>query len=255
VTLFDLSGKVALITGSSRGIGRAIALRMAEHGAKIAVSSRKLAACEAVADRIKAQGGEALAQACDIADQAALKALAETVLRRWGRIDILVCNASINPHFGPSAEVSDADFDKTMAVNLRSHFRLCADVLPHMAEQGGGSIIIISSIAGFRGHDKLGIYALSKAAEQQLARNIAVEWGARNIRANCIAPGLVHTDFARALWSDPAIYQATLQHTPLRRIGEPDDIAGAAVFLASPAGQFVTGQTIIIDGGNSIAAS
>ncbi len=253
MTLFDLSGKVALITGSSRGIGRAIALRMAEHGAKVAISSRKLAACEEVVDTIKAQGGEALAQACDIADQAALEALVETVLRRWGRIDSLVCNASINPHFGPSAEISDADFDKTMAVNLRSHFRLCADVLSHMAEQGGGSIIIISSIAGFRGQDNLGIYALSKAAEQQLARNIAVEWGAYNIRANCIAPGLVHTDFARALWSDPEIHQATLQHTPLRRIGVPDDIAGAAVFLASDAGRFVTGQTFIIDGGRSIA--
>jgi len=251
--LFDLSGKVAVITGASRGIGRAIAFRMAEHGASLVISSRKLKACQEAVETIKAQGGQALAQACDIADPAALKSLVNVTMREWGRIDILVCNAAINPHFGPSAEATDAAFERTMAVNLGSNFKLCADVLPHMAEQGGGSIILISSIAGFLGQDKLGLYAMSKAAEQQLARNIAVEWGGRNIRANCIAPGLVRTDFARVLWANPEVYERTVHHTPLGRIGEPDDIAGASVFLASAAGQFMTGQTIIVDGGRSIA--
>jgi NAD(P)-dependent dehydrogenase (short-subunit alcohol dehydrogenase family) len=253
VRLFDLTGQVALITGSSRGIGRAIAMRMAEHGAKIVVSSRKRAACEAVTEAITSQGGEALAQVCDIADEVALKALVEATLKAWGRIDCLVCNAAVNPHFGASADVSDAAFERTMKVNLQSNFRLCMDVLPHMAAQGGGSVILISSVAALRGQDKLGIYALSKAAEQQLARNIAVEWGSQNIRANCIAPGLIRTDFAEALWSDPILSRKVLDQTPLGRIGEPDDIAGAAVFLASAAGRFTTGQTLVIDGGISIA--
>jgi len=252
--LFDLSGQVALITGASRGIGRAIAMRMAEHGAKIVVSSRKLAACEAAAEAIKAQGGEAFAQVCDIADETALKALAEAAIKTWGRIDSLVCNAAVNPHFGPSSDVSYAAFERTMKVNLQNNFRLCEMALPHMAARGGGSVILISSIAALRGQDKLGIYALSKAAEQQLARNIAVEWGARNIRANCIAPGLIRTDFAEALWRDPEMSRKVLDHTPLGRIGDPDDIAGAAVFLASRAGQFTTGQTLVIDGGISVAA-
>jgi len=253
VTLFDLSGKVALITGSSRGIGRAIAMRMAEHGARVVISSRKLEACESVASAIRAQGGQAMVQTCDIADEAALKPLADAVSKAWGRIDILVCNAAVNPHFGPSADVSDAAFERTLNVNLRNNFRLCNHTLPHMASAGGGSVILISSIAALYGQDKLGVYALSKAAEQQLARNIAVEWGSRNIRANCIAPGLIRTDFAQALWNDPDTYRRVVEQTPLGRIGDPDDIAGAAVFLASKAGQFMSGQTLIIDGGISIA--
>jgi len=253
MTLFDLSGKVALITGSSRGIGRGIAMRMAEHGARVAVSSRKIEACESVAAAIRAQGGQAMVRVCDISDETALKPLVEAVIAAWGRLDILVCNAAVNPHFGPSADVSDAAFERTLNVNLRNNFRLCSYTLPHMAAAGGGSVILISSIAALHGQDKLGIYALSKSAEQQLARNIAVEWGGRNIRANCIAPGLIRTDFAQALWSDPDIYRRVIEHTPLGRIGDPDDIAGTAVFLASKAGQFTTGQTLIIDGGISIA--
>ncbi len=253
MTLFDLSGKVALITGSSRGIGQSIAMRMAQHGARVVISSRKLEACESVAAMIKAQGGQAMVQPCDVADEMALKPLVEAVIEAWGRIDVLVCNAAVNPHFGSAASVTDADFERTLNVNLRNNFRLCSYTLPHMVSAGGGSVILISSIAAFRGQDKLGIYALSKAAEQQLARNIAVEWGSRNIRANCIAPGLIRTDFAQALWSDPDTYQKVVGHTPLARIGEPEDIAGAAIFLASKAGQFMTGQTLIVDGGMSIA--
>ena len=162
---------------------------------------------------------------------------------------MLVCNAAINPYFGPAAGISDEQFDKIMASNVRSNFWLCNMVLPQMAARGGGSIIIISSIGGLRGSPLLGAYCISKAADMQLARNIAVEWGPKNIRCNCIAPGLIRTDFARALWENPEIERKRTRDTPLRRIGEPDEIAGAAVFLASPAGSFTTGQSFVIDGG------
>ncbi|HEY5634881.1 MAG TPA: glucose 1-dehydrogenase [Burkholderiaceae bacterium] len=247
--LFDLGGKVAVITGASRGIGRAIAERMAEHGASVVISSRRIEACEQVAAGIRERGGEASAAACHIGRKEDLRALVEGTLARWGRIDVLVCNAAVNPYFGPSAQMSDEAYDRVMNSNVRSNFWLCNMVAPAMAERGDGSIIIISSIGGFQGSDRLGVYGISKAADMQLARNLAVEWGARNVRANCIAPGLVKTDFAKALWDNPEILRKTVQHTPLHRIGEPDEIAGAAVFLAAPAGSFVTGQTIVIDGG------
>ena len=247
--LFDLGGKVAVITGASRGIGRAIAERMAEHGASVVISSRRIEACEQVAAGIRERGGEASAAACHIGRKDDLRALVEGTLARWGRIDVLVCNAAVNPYFGPSAQMSDEAYDRVMNSNVRSNFWLCNMVAPAMAERGDGSIIIISSIGGFQGSDRLGVYGISKAADMQLARNLAVEWGARNVRANCIAPGLVKTDFAKALWDNPEILRKTVQHTPLHRIGEPDEIAGAAVFLAAPAGSFVTGQTIVIDGG------
>jgi NAD(P)-dependent dehydrogenase (short-subunit alcohol dehydrogenase family) len=247
--LFDLSGKVAVVTGASRGIGRAIALRLAQHGALVTVSSRKLDACEAVVADIAAAGGRARAQACHIGRKEDLAALVARTVEAWGGIDILVCNAAINPHFGPAATVSDDAFDRTMASNVRSNFWLANMVLPGMAARGGGSIIVVSSIAGLRGSTNLGIYALSKAADLQLVRNIAVEWGPSGIRANAIAPGLVRTDFARALWEDPINLAKRERETPLKRIGEPDEIAGAAVFLASPAASFMTGQTLVIDGG------
>jgi len=248
-TLFDLSGQVAIVTGASRGIGRAIAERMAQHGARVAVSSRKLEACEEVVRGIEARGGQAFAQACNIGRKEELQALVDATAARWGRIDAAVCNAAINPHFGPSAELPDAAFEKIMATNIRSNLWLAHMVMPGMAERGGGTVIVVSSIAGLRGSPVLGAYGISKAADMQLARNLAVEWGPRNIRVNCIAPGLVRTDFARALWEDPAILRKRNRDTPLQRIGEPDEIAGAAVFLASPGGRFMTGQTIVIDGG------
>lgn len=249
VSLFDLGGKVALITGASRGIGRAIAERMAEHGARVVVASRKLAACEEVAAAIGARGGEALAVAADIGRKEDLAGLVSATLVRFGGLDVLVCNAGVNPFFGPAAEVPDEAFDRTMDCNVRSNVWLANQALPEMAKRGGGAVILVSSIAGLRGSTHLGVYALSKAAEMQLARNIAVEWGPSNIRANCIAPGLVRTDFSRALWQNPAVLGRRIAETPLMRIGEPDDIAGAAVFLASAAGAFLTGQTIVIDGG------
>ena len=249
--LFDLSGKVAVVTGSSRGIGRAIAERLAEHGAKVVVSSRKPEVCEPVAAGIRARGGEAMVIPCHIAHKEALQALADRTVAAWGGIDVLVCNAAVNPYLGPAAGASDEVYERVMGANVRSNFWLCNMVLPGMAARGGGSVIIISSIGGLRGSAQLGLYAISKAADMQLARNICVEWGPRNIRANAIAPGLVRTDFARALWEDPALYRKRTKDTPLQRIGEPDEIAGAAVFLASAAGSFMTGQTLVIDGGTT----
>ena len=249
--LFDLTGKVAVVTGSSRGIGRAIAERLGEHGAKVVVSSRKPDACEPVAAGIRERGGEAMVIPCHIAHKEALQALVDRTVSAWGGIDILVCNAAVNPYLGPAAGASDEVYERVMGANVRSNFWLCNMVLPGMAARGGGSVIIISSIGGLRGSAQLGLYAISKAADMQLARNICVEWGPRNIRANAIAPGLVRTDFARALWEDPALYRKRTKDTPLQRIGEPDEIAGAAVFLASAAGSFMTGQTLVIDGGTT----
>lgn len=251
-SLFDLRGKVAVVTGSSRGIGRAIAQRLAEHGAKVVVCSRKLDACEEVASAIRAGNGEAFAQACNIGRKEDLQALVDATIQKWGGIDVLVCNAAINPYFGASIGMPDEVYDKVMNSNVRSNFWLCNMVLPQMAERGGGSIIIVSSVAGLLGSSMLGAYGISKAADMALARNICVEWGPKNVRANCIAPGLVRTDFAKALWDNPQIYQQTVKMYPLRRIGEPDEIAGAAVFLASPSGSFTTGQTIVIDGGGMV---
>lgn len=248
-SLFDLTGKVAVVTGSSRGIGRAIAERMAEHGAKVVVTSRKLDACEQVVQSIKSKGGEAAAIACNIGRKEDLQALVDSSIERYGGVDVLVCNAAVNPYYGPSIDMPDEAYDKVMNSNVRSNFWLCNRVLPQMAQRGGGSIIIISSIAGLLGSPTLGVYGLSKAADMALARNLCAEWGPKNIRANCIAPGLVRTDFAKALWDDPAVYEKTVKVYPLRRIGEPDEIAGAAVFLAGPSGSFMTGQTIVIDGG------
>ena len=251
MSLFDLTGKVAVVTGSSKGIGRAIAERMAEHGAKVVISSRKAPGCEAVASAITARGGEAFVVPCNISRKEELQHLVDSTIARWGGIDILVCNAAVNPYYGPSIGISDEAFDRIMGSNVRSNFWLANMVLPQMAERGGGSIIIVSSIGGLRGSAMLGTYAISKAADMQLARNIAVEWGPKAVRANCIAPGLIRTDFARALWENPEIAQKRTRETPLQRIGEPDEIAGAAIYLASPAGSFTTGQTIVVDGGTT----
>ncbi|MDH7944791.1 SDR family oxidoreductase [Pseudohongiella sp. SYSU M77423] len=250
--LFDLTGKVALITGSTKGIGKAIAERMADAGAKVVISSRNQDACDEVAAEIKASGGEALPIACNINYKEQLQALVDKTLAHYGSIDILVINAALNPFYGKSQDIPDEAFDKIMSSNVGSAHRLCQMVLPGMAANGGGAAIIVSSIAGLKGSDVLGAYGISKAADMQIARNLAVEWGPSNIRVNCIAPGLIRTDFARALWENPETYERTVSKYPLRRIGEPDEIAGAAIFLASSAGSFTTGQTIVIDGGGTI---
>lgn len=251
--LFDLTGKVALITGSSRGIGRAIAETMAAFGAKVVVSSRKAEACEEVRDAIVKKGGQAVVIPCNIGTKEGLQRLVDETKAAYGPVDVLVCNAAVNPHFGPSQEIPDSAFDKIMGSNIRSNHWLCQMTIPDMAARGGGAVVLVSSIGGLKGSQMLGAYGISKAADMQMARNLAVEWGPKNVRVNCIAPGIVRTDFAKALWENPAIYANTISTYPLRRIGEPNEIAGAAVFLASAAGSFMTGQTIVIDGGSTIA--
>jgi NAD(P)-dependent dehydrogenase (short-subunit alcohol dehydrogenase family) len=253
--LFDLTGKVALVTGSTKGIGEAIVHRLAEHGANVVVSSRKADACERVASAINAARGRdaALPVACNINYKEQIEALVAQTRAKWGKIDVLICNAAINPYFGPQMEISDEAFDKIMGANVRSNHWLCQQVLPEMVERKDGSIVIVSSIGGMKGSAVIGTYCISKAADFQLARNIAVEYGRHNVRANCIAPGLIKTDFARALWDNPEILEYSTAGTPLKRIGQPDEIAGAAVCLASKAGAFMTGQAIVIDGGTTIA--
>ena len=252
-SLFDLAGKVALITGSTRGIGLAIAQRFAAHGARVVVSSRKPDACEAAKAAIVEAGGEAIAVPCNIGYKDQLQALVDATLAAYGAIDVLVCNAAVNPYFGPLARIGDDAFDKIMASNVRSNLWLCNMVMPGMAERGGGAAIILSSIAGIKGTRLLGAYALSKAADSQLARNLAVEWGGKNVRTNCIAPGIIKTDFAKALYENPMTHQMAVKQIPLGRLGEVDDVSGVAVLLASRAGQYINGQTIVVDGGTTIA--
>jgi NAD(P)-dependent dehydrogenase (short-subunit alcohol dehydrogenase family) len=254
MTLFDLSGKTAVVTGASRGIGEAIARRMAQHGANVVVSSRKADACDVVTNDINAQyPGRAVTIPCNIGDKAQLQNLVDKTKEHFGQIDILVCNAAVNPYFGPSADCPDDAFDKIMNCNVKSNHWLSNMVLPEMLERKDGVIIVISSIGGIKGSPMLGTYGLSKAADFQLVRNIAVEHGTKNIRANAIAPGLIKTYFAQALWDDPKILEQSTASTPLKRIGSPDEIAGATVFLASEAGAFMTGQQMVIDGGQTIA--
>jgi NAD(P)-dependent dehydrogenase (short-subunit alcohol dehydrogenase family) len=250
---FDLEGKVAVITGSSRGIGRSIAEHLAAAGAKVVISSRKADPCETVAKSIRDSGGEAIAVTANIADKAQLENLIAATRSKWGRIDVLVCNAASNPYYGPMAQLPDEAFNKILQNNIVSNHWLANLVLPEMAERKDGAVIIVSSIGGLKGSGVLGAYAISKAADMQLARNLAIEWGEHNIRVNCIAPGLIKTDFARALWENPDLRKRYETTTPLRRLGDPDDIGGIAVFLASRAGAFVTGQTIVADGGVTIA--
>lgn len=250
--LFDLREKVVLVTGSTRGIGRAVAQQCARRGARVVISSRKPEACERVRDEIVAAGGDAIAVPCNVGEKAQLRALVDATLARWNAIDVLVCNAAVNPYYGPLATIPDDAYDKIMNSNVRSNVWLCNMVLPHIARGGGGSVVIISSIAGLKGSRMLGAYGLSKAADAQLARNLAVEWGAENVRVNAIAPGVIRTDFAKALYDDPALERATLAQYPLGRLGDVDDVAGVAVMLASRAGAFVTGQTIVVDGGATI---
>jgi NAD(P)-dependent dehydrogenase (short-subunit alcohol dehydrogenase family) len=249
---FDLTGHAALVTGSTRGIGKAIVRALARAGATVVVSSRKADACETVAGEIRADRGAAEAIPCNMSDMAQVDALADACLQRVGAITILVCNAATNPIYGPMAAVEDRAFEKIMATNVGGNIRLINRLAPAMGQRGGGSIILLSSIAGLVGSRNIGAYAVSKTADIQLARNYAVELGGHNIRVNAIAPGLIATDFATALWQGEA-GQAFAARTPLKRLGEPEDIAGVALFLASDASRFVTGQCIVADGGVTIA--
>ncbi len=250
--LFKLTGKVAIVTGSSRGIGRSIAIQLAQAGARVVVSSRKLPACEDVVKTIRDAGGDAMAIAANISDKAQLEALVAETRAAWGGIDIMVCNAATNPYYGPMTGLSDEVFDKIMRNNVLSNAWLCNLAYPDMKAKKDGAIVIVSSIGGLHGSAIIGAYNISKAADMQLARNLAVEWGPDNIRVNCIAPGLIRTDFAKALHENPVLRAKVEGETPLRRIGEPDDIGGIAVMLASAAGRYITGQTIVADGGMMI---
>ncbi len=252
MSLFDLTGKVAIVTGSSRGIGRSIAEQMAAHGARVVISSRKADACEAVAASIRASGGEAVAIAANISRREDLESLVARTRERLGPIDVLVCNAASNPYFGPAEGMSDEVFDKVMRNNVLSNHWLSVLVRPDMKAAGGGAIIIVSSVGGLKGSTEIGLYCISKAADMQLARNLACEWGPENIRVNCIAPAIIQTDFARALYEDPVRRAAAEARYPLRRLGVPDDVGGIAVMLASRAGAFVTGQTLVVDGGVTV---
>jgi len=255
MSLFDMSGKVAVVTGSSRGIGRAIAERMAEHGAKVVISSRKQDVCEEVAKEINGRFGKRTAAAipANISSKENLQNLVDESNRVFGKIDVLVCNAASNPYYGPLGGISDDQFRKTLDNNIVANNWLIGMVVPQMIERKDGSVIIVSSIAGLKGTAILGAYAISKAADMQLARNLACEYGKHNVRVNCIAPGLIKTDFAKALWDNPENLKASTSRSPLLRIGISDEIAGAAVFLGSAAGNFMTGQTMVIDGGATIS--
>ncbi|MGK6311031.1 SDR family NAD(P)-dependent oxidoreductase [Variovorax sp. DT-64] len=249
---FSLKGKTAIVTGSSRGIGRAIAVAYARAGARVVVTSRKLDACNAVVEQLRGEGLEAMAIACNISGKEQVAALVDQTEQAYGPVDVLVCNAAVNPYYGPMSGITDEAFSKVMDVNIRSNLWLVNRVAPGMAERGGGSIVIISSIAGLTGSRVLGAYAISKAADMQLARNLALEWGKQGVRTNCIAPGLIKTDFAKALWDNPKTLAAALASSPLNAIGDPEDIAGAALLLGSDAGRFITGTTIVVDGGATI---
>jgi len=259
MTLFDLTGKTAIITGATKGIGRAIASRMAEHGANVVISSRKADLCEEVAQDINANWAkgenEAAAMPCHISHKEQLQSLVDQTMARFGGIDILVCNAAVNPFFGLLKDIPDSAFDKIMETNIKSNHWLCQMASPHIATRGGGSIIIVSSVGGLRASVNLGAYGISKAADMQIARNLAFEYGPDKIRVNAIAPGLVRTDFARALWEDEERVKRQNAKTPLGRLGEADEIAGVAVMLASDAGGYVSGQTIAVDGGLTIGTS
>ena len=252
--LFDLTGKVAIITGSSRGIGKAIAEALADQGAKVVISSRNQDACDPVAAAINAKHGEgrAIAVAASISSKEALHNLVDQTKSAFGQVDILVCNAASNPYYGPMAGISDDQFRKILDNNVIANHWLINMVAPDMLAREDGSIIIISSVGGLTGSTTIGAYNISKAADFQLARNLAAEFGSKGVRINCIAPGLIRTDFAKALWENPDTLKAVTRHTPMRRIGEPHEIAGAAVFLASPASTFMTGQAIVVDGGSTI---
>ncbi|MEP4378789.1 MAG: SDR family oxidoreductase [Alphaproteobacteria bacterium] len=251
-TPFDLSGKVAIVTGSTKGIGRAIAVALAEAGAKVTVSSRDADRVAETAGALTDAGHQALGVPCNVGRKDELQALIDTSRKQAGPADILICNAAINPYYGPAMEIPDEVFAKIMQTNIQSQLWLAQMAVPDMRAAGGGAIVLVSSIGGLRGSDVIGAYNISKAADMQLARNLAVELGPDNIRVNAIAPGLVKTDFARALWEDPAFADPRIAATPLRRLGEPEDIAGAAVYLASDAATWMTGQTLVIDGGATV---
>lgn len=251
--LFDLKNKAIVITGSSRGIGKQIALRYAEHGANVIISSRKLDACKQVEQDILSNGGTAYSKQCNISIKTDCEALIDFCIKKFNKIDVLVCNAASNPYYGNLGEISDELFDKIMNNNVKSNLWLCKKSIPFLKKNISSSIIIVSSIAGLQGVKNLGAYSISKTADIGLIRSLAVELGPHNINVNALCPGIIKTDFAKALWDNPKILKDIEKNAPLKRIGSADEVAGAAILLASKAGAFITGQTIVMDGGVTIA--
>jgi NAD(P)-dependent dehydrogenase (short-subunit alcohol dehydrogenase family) len=252
-TLFDLQGTVALVTGAAGGLGSAISAALASHGARLILSDVDPARCEAAAEALRGQGHEARALGCDLRDPRAIGEMAREAIDAWGRLDTLVCNAAVPGPVGPIGNASAADWDMVMGVNLSAPLTLSARVIPHMASRGGGSVVLMSSIAGLRGNRGIGLYGVSKAGLAQLARNLAVEWGPSGVRVNAVSPGLIRTPFATDLLRDEAFMARRLAATPLRRVGEPDEVAGIVVMLASRAGAFITGHNLVIDGGTTVS--
>ena len=253
-TLFDLTGRVALLTGASKGMGLHMAQGLAEHGARVVVSSRKIEQCEAAVARINDQCGEgsAIAIACNIGYKDQLEALVGETRSRLGPIDILIANAGVNPFYGPMSAIPDSAFDKIMNTNVRSNHWLCQMVAPDMVARGKGSMMITASTGAFSASAMLGTYSISKLADIALVRNLALEYGPAGVRVNAICPGVIKTDFARALWDNPEARRNAETNTPLRRLGEPEDLRGIAVFLASDASAYVTGQAIAVCGGTNM---
>ena len=249
---YSLEGKVAIVTGGSKGIGLSIVHHLAQLGARVAIASRKLDACEAAAAEVRDNGGEAIAIACNISRRDECENLVKRAHDTWGRVDIFVANAAVNPVYGPLAELTDDAFNKVMTSNVHSALWFANASMPLMAEQGEGSFIVVSSIGGLRGSPTLGAYGISKTADVGVVRSLAVEWGPKNITVNCIMPGLIKTDFARALWENEKLRDDRIARTPVRRLGEPEDIGGIAAFLAGPWARFITGEVIVADGGTTI---
>jgi len=254
MTEFSLTGRVAVLTGASRGIGRAIALRFARAGATVVVSSRRLENVQAVADEIGAAGGQAQAVQAHVGRADDVNALVAQTLDAYGRVDIAVNNAATNPHFGPLLTADEGQWDKILDTNAKSCFRLCKAVAPHMEAQGGGKIINLASIAGLRPSPGMGLYGISKAAVIMLTKVLALELGPANIQVNALAPGVIKTRFSQLLWQTPQIAGPILSSLPLGRFGEPEDVAGLALYLASSASDYVTGQVFVVDGGLNVAS-
>jgi len=250
--IFSLEDKVAIVTGGSKGIGLSIVHHLAGLGAKVVVASRKIESCQTVVAEVERNGGQALAVACNISKKEDCEALVQAAKGKWGRVDIFVANAAVNPVYGPLAEIEDSAFQKVMTSNVHSLIWFAKAAMPLMAEQGGGSFVVVSSIGGLRGSPTLGAYGISKTADIGVVRSLAVEWGPKNITVNCIMPGLIKTDFARKLWENPKLAEDRINRTPVRRLGDPDDIGGIAAFLASPWARFITGEVIVADGGTTI---
>ena len=248
---FDLTGKHAVVTGASKGIGRSIAEHLAQFGARVIVSSRKVDACEEVVESIRAEGGEAAAIACNVSHKEEVENLIAKAREAHGPVDIMVCNAAVNPYYGPLPDITDEAYHKIMDSNVLSAIWFAKAVLQDMIDRGGGSFIVVSSIGSIKSSPTTGAYCISKAADNQLVRNLAVEWGRHNIRVNALLPGLVKTDMARVLWDSPEGRERIRTRFPIPRAGEPDDLGPAAVFMASRAGAWMTGQTLVIDGGNT----